>query len=414
MKPIANEAQINTLTFSWIADSIPALACYIDKNLSYRFMNAKYRKMFKLADEVKVEDYKIFQIIGEVAYARAKPSIEKALQGEFVSYEFELDSTEIPRILQVHYVPDFIDEANLTEGVRGFFMMALDVTELRLTQANYKRDLLAEVESKTEHLSTAITDLKKAQSQLLEQEKMASLGLLVAGVAHELNTPLGTSLTAVTSLQENTQETLADLNDKKLTSSKLTHFLEENLNVLALTEKNIKNASKLIQTFKNVSGSQSKEAASHCHISELVHNMLRVINNGYANQEVSYAVSINDQLNVHTYPTLLVQIFTHLINNSHLHGFIEEQPYKITIDIELRENTLHICYQDDGTGLNSEAKKYMFDPFFTTKPASESTGLGMTILYNIIHGQLAGEIIIDKDRQTGVKIDILFPVNEDT
>jgi signal transduction histidine kinase len=413
MKPIANEAQINTLTFSWIADSIPALACYIDKNLSYRFMNAKYRKMFKLADDVKVEEYKIFQIIGDMAYARAKPSIEKALQGEFVSYEFELDSTDIPRILQVHYVPDFIDEANPTEGVRGFFMMALDVTELRLTQANYKRDLLAEVESKTEHLSKAITDLKKAQSQLLEQEKMASLGLLVAGVAHELNTPLGTSLTAVTSLQENTQETLAALNNKKLTSSKLTHFLEENLNVLALTEKNIKNASKLIQTFKDVSGSQSEETAVPCQINELVHNMLRVINNGYANQEISYDVNIDDQLNVRTYPTLLVQIFTHLINNSHLHGFIEEQPYKITIDIELRENTLHICYQDDGTGLNNEAKKYMFDPFFTTKPASESTGLGMTILYNIIHGQLAGEIIIDKDRQTGVKIDILFPVNED-
>lgn len=404
-----NKAQINTLTFAWIADSIPALACYVDRDLSYRFMNARYRKMFSLADNIDVTKYSMLSLLGEQGFSGAQDKVNKVLHGEFVSYEYRLETGTGEKVLQVHYVPDFEEDEHPDKGVRGFFMMALDVTELRLTQENYNRDLQVEVESKTQHLSKAIKELRSAQDQLFEQEKMASLGTLVSGVAHELNTPIGTSLTAISSLKDSAIELKRKLENKTLTSAGLNKHLEDSIEVLSITQANVTSASKLIQTFKSVSASQTIESATTCNLSVLAEDTIALIMPAFSDKNISLTLKVDDGVELLTYPMQMFQVFNHLIQNSCQHGFIDDNDNAISILLMFEDNTLHIEYSDNGVGLNTVAKKHLFDPFFTTKPSSESTGLGMTILYNIIKGPLSGEILVDRNLSKGMKVDIFIP-----
>ncbi|NRA19593.1 MAG: PAS domain-containing sensor histidine kinase [Oceanospirillaceae bacterium] len=404
-----NNAQINTLTFAWIADSIPALACYVDSSLSYRFMNARYRKMFSLADDIDVTSHSMPSLLGERGFSGAQDKVNKVLQGEFVSYEYRLKTGTGEKVLQVHYVPDFEENEHPDKGVRGFFMMALDVTELRLTQENYKRDLQVEVESKTQHLSQAMQELRSAQNQLFEQERMASLGTLVSGVAHELNTPIGTSLTAISSLKDKSIELKEKLDNKTLTNADLSKHLEHSIEILSLTQSNVMKASELIQTFKSVSTSETIEDATICNLSVLVENIIALIIPAFSDKNISLTLKVDEKLELLVHPMQMFQIFNHLIHNSYQHGFMDDKDNAISIFLMLKEDTLHIEYSDNGVGLNKEAKKHLFDPFFTTRPTSESTGLGMTILYNIIKGPLSGEILVDRKLNKGIKIDIYIP-----
>lgn len=405
-----DSAAINTLTFTWIADSIPALACYVDNTFHYRFMNAKYRNMFGLPDDIDVEDCTMMGILGEDAFAKVEGSVRKALRGELVNYEVNISGKQ-PKILQVHYVPDYFDETVKSKGVRGFFMMALDVTELRITQSNYKKDLIKEVEEKTRHLSEAIKELESAQAQLLEQEKMASLGPLVSGIAHELNTPIGTSLTAVTCLLEKNQEISVAMEDKQLSTERLEGFLEVNDQVLGLAESNIQRATNLIDTFKKVSVREPLEDPTKFHLLGILNDAISMIETEYSEYRVKYQIDVLPVLSVHSYPELLLQVFSSLLDNSYTHGFSKQKPQRIVISAHCMSDVLKISYMDDGKGLTEQAKERMFDPFYSSKPASQSMGLGMTIIYNIIRVQLHGEIKLNKKINNGYHLDILLPLS---
>lgn len=403
-----DKAAINTLTFTWIADSIPAYACYVDSTLHYRFMNAKYREMFGINSGVDYESYTMLNVLGKEAFSKAEPSVQKALKGEFVSYEVNINELD-PKILQVHYVPDYMDESNQELGVRGFFMMALDVTELRLTQLNYKKDLVAEVEEKTKYLSEAIQELHSAQTQLLEQKKMASLGLLVAGIAHELNTPIGTSFTAISRLQEKNDVLINALDENKLSGHQLRNFLQDNKQVLKLTERNIQCASKLINTFKSVNVSEPSEAVVSFQLLSVINNAIKISQGDGSKFNIEYSIDVSASIHIKSHPRLLLDVLSSLLSNSYTHGFSENLVHHIEISAECINDVLKINYTDDGKGLNDETKERIFEPFFSTKPANQSTGLGMTILYNIVHHQLHGEIRLNKNLQKGMQIELLLP-----
>jgi len=406
---------INTLassrvgTFKWLVDAIPALACYVDRSLRYQFMNTRYRNMFNIQESDNVSLLSMPNLLGAESFAKALPHVEKVLGGERVTYELLLKrNPEEDTVLQVHYVPDFLEDNQVDSGVIGFFMMGLDVTELRSTQANYHSELVKEVESKTEHLSEALEYLKKAQDLLIEQEKMASLGALVSGISHELNTPLGICLTAASHLQGENKKIKMQLKEQSLSPENLNGFLEQNTLITGMLIENVKRSINLINSFKELNLDQDEDVPTDLYVSKFLQDVVGLFAGTY--KHVTYIQHVSDDLQVKTYPSLLIHILSSLIHNSNMHGFIEDTEYTITITANCQDKCLRLLYQDNGVGLSESAKKHIFDPFFTTNMSGDGTGLGMTVLYNLITQRLAGSIYVDRTLDTGFSVEINIPV----
>lgn len=392
-------------TFNWLTNEMPGLACYVDKNLNYHFMNAKYKQLWKISNNEDIRKLNISDVLGS-EYSKVKNYVQTVLSGKKVTYEVKLGIG----IIQVHYIPDFEDSTDEKSEVNGFFLIGLDVTELRETQTNYQKDLIKEVEVKTQYLTNTLENLKKTQNLLIEEKKMASIGALVASVSHELNTPIGICLTGISKLLELNNDIKKSYFDGKLSQKILEVFLEDNSKLLDLIESNIQRSSDLVKSFKNISISQVNDNLIEVDIFKLITDTFNSLKPKYKGINVLFSTNLKNKLLVKIYAGLFFQVLSNLIHNSYLHGFKQQKQYSINVDIFMDEENLIIKYSDDGIGLSDEAKEHLFEPFFTTDISGIGTGLGMTVVYNIITQKLLGQIKIDKNINKGLRIDMIIPI----
>ncbi|WP_019613604.1 ATP-binding protein [Psychromonas ossibalaenae] len=244
-----------------------------------------------------------------------------------------------------------------------------------------------------QQITHTLEQLKRTQQTLVESEKMASLGGLVAGVAHEINTPIGISVTAASFLQEE-----IDTLKNKLTSNSLSRSYVEEL-IVRLTESgrllngNLKRAADLISSFKQVAVDQSSEACYTFKLAENVDQVVTSLKHKLKQSRCQVFIECPEDLSIYSFPGSFVQIYSNLILNSLIHGFEDwEGLREIYIELKLEENILHLNYRDTGKGIPDEIADRIFDPFVTSKRGSGGSGLGTHIVYNIVNQLFKGDI----------------------
>jgi signal transduction histidine kinase len=268
----------------------------------------------------------------------------------------------------------------------------------------------AELVATNGSLKNTLSTLELAQSQLVESEKMAALGGLVCGVAHEINTPVGISVTAASSLQDYTDRLVADYQKNELDQAQLEEFIDTAKQTSGILMTNLERAAGLVQSFKLVAVDQSTESAREIDLKSYLKSTVESLTPELKAGEHSIEVDCPDELLIETYPGIIAQILTNFVLNSVRHGFGKEKKSgQIHIGVIRKENGIELSYADDGKGMQDDVLKHAFDPFFTTARGQGGTGLGLSIVYNLVSHKLGGKIKCQSTPGEGVLFTLLIP-----
>jgi len=262
----------------------------------------------------------------------------------------------------------------------------------------------------TYKLSKALSHLEETQSQLVQSEKMASLGSLIAGVAHEINTPLGIAVTSTSLIHEKTQEMAKKLTEKTLTQKELSSYIDVVEKSSLISSTGLERVIVLLSNFKQVAADQVVEEARMINIADYIDEVVTTLEGEMKRNHVLYHFHGDRDVKIVTIPGALAQVITNLITNSIRHGFSGLDSGNILIDINYHEAAgIKIVYQDDGQGMKPEVLEKIFDPFFTTKRNQGGTGLGMNIVFNIINQKLEGTIEVESTYGNGAVFTLTLP-----
>ncbi|OWR30713.1 hypothetical protein CDO73_08940 [Saccharibacillus sp. O23] len=286
------------------------------------------------------------------------------------------------------------------------------VEELSERQSRWSHELEATVEDRTRDLSAALTDLRGAQKQLVEAEKMAALGGLVAGIAHEINTPVGIGVTAASHLRDKTRELRSGFEEGRMKRSELSAYLSMADESAEIVSANLSRAAELIRGFKQVAADQSSEERRTFNVKAYVREVLVSLGPQLKRTRIRTRLDGDDDLELNGYPGALSQIVTNLVVNSVTHAFGEGEEGNIFIDARRQGNGVRLVYRDDGRGMAPEVSAKIFDPFFTTNRSGGGTGLGMHIVFNLVTQSLGGSIVCDSGPGQGTTFDIYLPSGE--
>ncbi|GAA5216806.1 ATP-binding protein [Corallincola platygyrae] len=313
-------------------------------------------------------------------------------------------------ILPIRSITDRKNDPNETAST-VFIDSQYSITEIKrlVDWYNAYNQVVSQEREQQRELAKAYERLKKTQNQLIESEKMAALGNLVAGVAHEINTPLGVSITACSMVTEKTKQQTKLLESGKMRKSELENYLNENLTALNLAHDNLHRAAQLVQTFKQVAVDQHQESRQLLNLECALNDVKRSLQPQFKNYQVELEISCGSNLQMMSYPGILWQVFSNLIMNSYKHGFTPSEAGNITIDVAEQSDHLLFTYKDDGKGIATEHLGRIFEPFYTTKRGDGGSGLGLHIIYNLITQNLAGEIHCDSAEGQGVVFEIRLP-----
>lgn len=258
--------------------------------------------------------------------------------------------------------------------------------------------------------ATAYSQLKDLQSQLVANEKMAALGSLVAGVAHELNTPIGNSLLIATTLQDKTAQLLEQFNANTLRKTSLASYADDAQQATALIISGLRSAADLVQSFKQVAVDRASETRRVFTLRQTLDDVAVTLARSLGNGGHTMEVGTSGDIQIDGYPGPLGQVLTNLINNSILHGFENRRGGKISIHGRLLKTSMvELVYRDDGQGISEENIKRVFDPFFTTKLGRGGSGLGLSISRNIVTSLMGGTLDVSSSPGKGVTFTLLFP-----
>ena len=270
-----------------------------------------------------------------------------------------------------------------------------------------------QLEKKNLELEKAYSKLQRVQEELIQSEKMASLGRLVSGFAHEINTPIGIALTASSSLCTAQQTISAMLSQEEVDEEDLVSNLEVIREAAELTLSNTRRAAELVKSFKRTSIDQSAETRRLFDMCEVIQDVTVSLVSRFRQTAIEIVSNCPGTVNVYGYPGAISQILTNLMMNSLIYGFDDGKlPGKILIEVEAKDNMLHFDYADTGKGMEEDVVRHLFEPFFTTRRARGGTGLGMYICYNIVTSRLKGSITCESSPGRGSVFHITFPVEK--
>lgn len=267
----------------------------------------------------------------------------------------------------------------------------------------------AELEKKTRQVTESLETLAATKEKMIDIEKHAALGQLVAGIAHEINTPLGVSVTAVSNFKDEVTKLQNDFKDNKLTKSSFKSATKKMIENSDILMKNINRAAELIASFKQVSVDQSSEFCRQFNLYQHLSDLKLTLKPQLIENSHSIKITCKKSITINSYPGALSQVLTNLVMNSLIHGFEGVDKGVITIDATENDGQTHLIYADNGVGMSAETEKKIFEPFYTTKRAKGGTGLGMHIVYNIVTQKLKGHISCKSEIGGGTNFFIEFP-----
>ena len=305
----------------------------------------------------------------------------------------------------------------LFTGLLGAFLLAVTGRTLHvqgliqeLTRAELaQRELNVSLEHQVRETRQALEQLRDAQKQLVQSEKLASLGALVAGISHEINTPLGTSVSAASTLQEHSARISAEHEAGKLTRSSLKHFVGLAQESSAIVLRNLQRAAELIRSFKAVAVDQSSDERRRFGLKAYIDEVLLSLRPHLRRVRSAVEVDCPEDLELDSYPGAIAQILTNFVTNSLLHAFEDAAQGHIRIAARAEQGAVTLQYSDDGKGIAPEYLTRVFDPFFTTKRGAGGSGLGLHIVFNLVTQRLGGTIEADSTVGQGARFTLRFP-----
>ena len=307
------------------------------------------------------------------------------------------------------------------DGSLQFVSMDIDVTEQKRAELAY-RELNASLEQRVNErtealsqsnaeLSKAMGTLQRAQNELVQSEKLAALGSLVAGIAHELNTPVGNSLMAASTLEDYSRDIAAAVGAGALKRSMLDQFLQDNKTATDILVRNLRRASELITSFKQVAVDQASAQRRTFQLSEVVKEILITLGPTLKKTPFVIDSNIDDSIELDSYPGALGQVLVNLINNALIHGLSGLEHGKIGLyAFPYESGWIELTLSDNGHGIAPEHLPRIFDPFFTTRLGQGGSGLGLNIVHNLVTGVLGGKLEVASQLGWGVRFAIRLPL----
>ncbi|WP_374334753.1 sensor histidine kinase [Leeia sp.] len=280
-----------------------------------------------------------------------------------------------------------------------------------LTEENARRRTMeASLQQEKVQAESAVQQLREAQDSLLESERLASLGGLVAGVAHEINTPVGVALTAASHLSETVRRMRELVDQGAVRKSDLTQFMQQVEDTASLISSNSLRAADLIRGFKEIAVDQTSEVRRKFDLHDYIEEVLDSLRPHYKRRPVHITLDCPEGCEMDSYPGAIAQVLTNLVMNALIHAFEPEQDGAILIRVTLPdEERIRLQFMDNGKGVAPEHVGHLFDPFFTTRRGSGGSGLGLNIVYNLVRRRLGGSIEVDSTPGQGCRFTMLLP-----
>jgi PAS domain S-box-containing protein len=419
------EVRENERILQQFLEAVPVGIGILDCTGKPYFVNQKGRELLgrgvvEDADRQHLaEAYQLYIANTEQLYPSEQLPIIRALKGErTTASDLEVHQSGQVVPLESWATPIFDEKDHLIYVMSAF----LDISERKQAEANRIRLIQEqeakqaairygqEIEAKNTELTKTLQQLRETQRQLIEAEKMAALGNLVAGVAHEINTPLGIGITAATQLEQITVEFATLYKNGKMSRTNLEEYLNAIHQTSTLIWKNLARAAELTQSFKQVAVDQTSEQQRTFVLSDYINEVLISLRPKLRTTNYQVTVACENTIELTTYPGAFAQILTNLIMNSLQHGFLGRSQGQITITAESQAQQVILHYRDDGNGIAPKVIGKIFEPFFTTNRHGGGTGLGLHIVYNLVTHKLNGTIHCDSELGKGVDFTLILPV----
>ncbi len=415
---------------SVVASNTDNAILIMDSDGNFEWVNTAFTKLFGFSLEEFTNTISS-NIINENTPDYIKTEVEKCKSNLVtVNYDFEYSNKAGEKIwTNVTLTPILDKDGNIERLV----MIYADITALKNAEQKIreqkeeieqqKEELTVQrdevisqnkkIEQQKEKLANTLAELQATQNKLVESKKMASLGSLVAGISHEINTPIGVGTAASSTLLTKTKEITELFNTKTMKVSDLEEFLSNAQDACDLILKNLRRTADLIKSFNKVSVDNMSEEKREFNLRDYLYDITRSLSPKLKNRPITLEINCPDSINLMSYPGAFAQIFTNLIVNSLIHGFDELDKGEININITEQNETITLEYFDSGKGIPKENQDKIFDAFFTTNKKIGS-GLGMNIMYNLVTQKLRGKITLKSEKDKGVNFTIILPKNEIT
>lgn len=384
-----------------VIDAIPDLVFVKDTDSRFVVANAAMVEAFGLtsADQlIGKSDFDFYPAEKLMHIYADEQNIMQSGVAHLDHHEQNISHFESPRWFSTTKVP-VRNESNVVVGLVG---CCREITQHKLHELDLER--------RNDELAVLNAKLTHAQEQLIRAEKMAALGSLVAGVAHELNTPIGIGLTVASTLLDQTRALLTDVSAGGLRKSTLEQYLgsAERGTELLLTA--LSNAGELVSNFKQVAVDQSSSKRRKFALRQVLEEILSTLSPIINATPFVLELALEEELALDSFPGPMGQVINNLVSNAMVHG-LEGRP-RGTMRLSARgldAEHLEIRFEDDGVGIPEKNLTRVFDPFFTTRLGKGGSGLGLNIVYNIVTGVLGGSIHVDSLPGAGTRVTIKMP-----
>jgi PAS domain S-box-containing protein len=383
-----------------VIDTVPAVINVKDRDLRYVLMNRYMAGIFGI-EPAEAIGKTTTDLMSRYGAAKTDENDQRVLKakGELGFYEEEyLDSAGNLRQWLVNKLPLLDADGN----IENIVTVALDIGERKRVEQ--------EMRKARDSAETALRNLRDTQASLIEAEKLAALGRLVAGVAHEVNNPVGISLTVASALERKAANFAAEVERGDLRRSSLNEFLATSRDASAQLVANLNRAAELIQSFKQVAADRNYSDQRSFDLADLTEQVVMSLRPGLRKHNLTLNVECQPNLTMNSYPGPYGQVLTNLFLNAVAHAFPDGRAGVIEIQARASgKDNVEIIFSDNGCGMSLDVRRRAFDPFFTTRRDQGGTGLGLHIVYSIVTNRLGGRLDLDSEPGGGTRIQILLP-----
>jgi signal transduction histidine kinase/HAMP domain-containing protein len=393
-----------------VLDNMSDGVMMFDKDFRWQFVNRQLMKFQRFPDEIAYPGASGFDILRfQVERGDFGPveDVGREVAERAAALRSPSGARYERRTSSGHYIE--FNFKPLENG--GMLAVYRDITELR----NREEALAAAkevAEASRDRAERALADLRDAQQSLIEAEKLAALGGLVAGVAHEVNNPVGISLTVASSLARRCEMFAKEVREGPLRRSRLDEFIASSRDATHQLVANLQRAGELIQSFKQVAVDRSHAERRTFDLRESTEQIVVSLRPGLKSKPLTLAVEIPDHVLMDSYPGPYGQVLTNLVLNAVAHGFPDGRSGTIVVRARLIDaHHVEIVFVDDGAGISEDIQRRVFDPFFTTRRTQGGTGLGLHIVYNLVTRQLGGRITLTSAPGRGTTFRITLPLH---
>jgi PAS domain S-box-containing protein len=383
-----------------VIDTVPAVINVKDRQLCYVLMNRYMAGIFGIEPDDAIGQT-TSKLMSRYGAAKTDENDKRVLQTGTGLGFYEEEYLDCRGQLR-HWL---VNKMPLLDGhgeIEHIVTVALDIGERKRGEQ--------EMRKAKDAAEAALRHLRETQNSLIEAEKLAALGRLVAGVAHEVNNPVGMSLTVASSLERKTALFEAEVARGELRRSSLNDYLANSRDASAQLVTNLNRAAELIQSFKQVAADRNYSDQRTFDLGELTEQVVTSLRPGLRKSNVALHVDCEPDLFMNSYPGSYGQVLTNLFLNAVAHAFPDGRPGMVEIHARpFGEESVEILFSDDGCGMSLDVRRRAFDPFFTTRRDQGGTGLGLHIVHNIVTNRLGGRLDLASAPELGTRIQIILP-----